>query len=244
MVAEEKINRKDAYLSSSLFFYTILVLLLHGNMQKTEINQKTNISANIKIGLIISWVTLICSVLLTIFYTPFLLKKVGDVEYGLKSYVDSLVSWLNLLTFGVTSAFIRFSTLALKKANPNEETSRVNGVFIVLLSASMFFSLLLGFGLLLLFETGAIPLTIYSADEQNTIFLLLIVSTIQISLSFPLTIFSLEISFNNRFYLAQIHRFAFDYRDSGYLFASLAEWLSHRYHGSCCLVCITFFRAS
>lgn len=64
----------------------------------------------ISLSVIISFLTLIASFLISFIFTKFLLssKQIGDINYGLKTTVDSFVSFVSVFTVGMSSTFIRF----------------------------------------------------------------------------------------------------------------------------------------
>ena len=64
----------------------------------------------ISISVVISLLTLIASFLTSFIFTKFLLNQpqIGDENYGLKSTVDSFISFASIFTFGMSSTFVRF----------------------------------------------------------------------------------------------------------------------------------------
>ena len=67
--------------------------------------RKTN---QLKIGVMLSYVSMIVQNIITIVYTPVMLRLLGQNEYGLYQLVYSVVSYLGLLNFGFGSAYVRF----------------------------------------------------------------------------------------------------------------------------------------
>ena len=66
---------------------------------------KTN---QLKIGVMLSYVSIIAQNIISIVYTPVMLRLLGQSEYGLYQLVYSVVSYLGLLSFGFGSAYVRF----------------------------------------------------------------------------------------------------------------------------------------
>jgi len=64
----------------------------------------------INVSIVISIISLFVSILLTFVFNKFLLDQpqIGDVNYGLKSTVDSLTSFISIFVLGMSSTFIRF----------------------------------------------------------------------------------------------------------------------------------------
>ena len=54
----------------------------------------------LKIGIVLSYLTLALSNIIALIYTPFMLRMLGQSEYGLYSLVASVVAYLTILDFG------------------------------------------------------------------------------------------------------------------------------------------------
>ena len=84
----------------------------------------------LKIGVILSYITMIAQNIIAIVYTPVMLHLLGQSEYGLYQLVYSVVSYLGLLSFGFGSAYVRFySRFKVKKDKIG--ISRLNGMFML-----------------------------------------------------------------------------------------------------------------
>lgn len=70
---------------------------------------------NIKVGALISYITLFANICINIFYTPYLLNAVGDKSYGLWSFVISITSWFNVAVYALYDSYVRFSTIEKKR---------------------------------------------------------------------------------------------------------------------------------
>ena len=58
----------------------------------------------LKIGVVLSYITMFIHNIISILYTPIMLRLLGKSEYGLYQLVFSVVSYLGLLSFGFGSA--------------------------------------------------------------------------------------------------------------------------------------------
>ena len=65
----------------------------------TERNQR-------KIGAILSYALIIANTLITILYTPILISKLGQSEYGLYSLITSVIGYLTILDLGFGNAIV------------------------------------------------------------------------------------------------------------------------------------------
>ena len=97
----------------------------------------------IRTSIVISIVSLLASILLTFVFNKFLLDQpqIGDVNFGLKSTVDSLTSFVSIFVLGMSSTFIRFH-----RKYENEENSlfaSFNIIVLILSGAALVFGIVL-----------------------------------------------------------------------------------------------------
>ena len=58
-----------------------------------------------KVGVILSYAGQFTKILISIIYTPIMLRLLGQSEYGLYQLVYSVVSYLSLLSLGFSSSY-------------------------------------------------------------------------------------------------------------------------------------------
>ena len=78
-----------------------------------------------KIGVILSYVSLIATTIVQLIYTPFLIKMMGQSEYGLYSLVYSDIGYLTVLDLGFGNAIIIYTTKFRAQKKYNEEAYKV-----------------------------------------------------------------------------------------------------------------------
>lgn len=61
-----------------------------------------------KIGATLSYVSILLTNVIGLFVTPFIIKSLGDSEYGLYTFIGSFVAYLSLMDLGLNNAIIRF----------------------------------------------------------------------------------------------------------------------------------------
>lgn len=74
----------------------------------------------LKAGAVISFLTFGAANILGLLYTPFMLRMMGQEEYGLYSLVASVVSYLTMLDFGFGNAIIRYTAKYRTEKRENE----------------------------------------------------------------------------------------------------------------------------
>ncbi len=157
---------------------------------------KTRQPNHIHWGVILTYVSLTINILLSILYTPIMLRILGQSEHGLYSTVSSTMSWLSLLGLGISSSYIYY----FAKYNARQEKESVaslNGLFLIIFFLIGTISLLCGVfianHLHYIFADGM------TQAEYDTARKLAIVVTIDMSIGFPASVFGAVISANERF---------------------------------------------
>ena len=87
----------------------------------------------VRLGAVLSYVSMGLSTLISLIYTPIMLGRLGETEYGVYGAVGPIISYLLLLSMGLGSAYIRYYSQA-KVAKDRQEMAKLNGMFLVTLS--------------------------------------------------------------------------------------------------------------
>lgn len=155
----------------------------------------------LKAGVVLSYVGMIAQNVISIIYTPIMLRLLGQSEYGLYNLVSSVVSYLGLLSFGFGSAFMRYYS-KYKVKNDEEGMARINGMFMTIFSGISLITLIAGSVLILniqsIFKDG---LTI---GEINTARTLMILMVINIAISFPASVFDSNVTANEKYVFQRV----------------------------------------
>ena len=159
---------------------------------------------NIKAGIIMSYLTLIISVVISIVYTPFLLSHIGKSQYGLTSFVTSITSWFTVLSSALVSSYVRFATKeALKNNDDNAKT--VNSAYFIIFSTISLLICILGIALFFAMKFLILPKSVYKDNPEsiNLILILTIVSLLSIIISVPGNLFGLYNKKKKKFIVAK-----------------------------------------
>lgn len=145
----------------------------------------------IKGGIILNYVIIVLNTTLGLLYTPYMLRMLGQSEYGLYSLVSSIIAYLTLLDFGFGSAIIRYTAKLISEKKTKEQWE-LNGMFLCVYSVIGLIALVAGLALHSnidwLFES---KMTQSEIELAKTMISLLIVNLV---LTFPLSIFGSIIS--------------------------------------------------
>ena len=141
--------------------------------------RKTN---QLKIGVMLSYVSMIVQNIITIVYTPVMLRLLGQNEYGLYQLVYSVVSYLGLLNFGFGSAYVRFYSRYRVK-DDQEGIAKLNGMFMIVFTVIAMIALLAG-GILVSNVNNLFSKSL-TVSEIDTARILMLLRVINVAISFP-----------------------------------------------------------
>lgn len=154
-----------------------------------------------KAGIILSYLSQGIYVITGLVYTPIMLRLLGQSEYGLYQLVNSVVSYLGLLSLGFSSSYMRF--YSERKAKNNEiEIAKLNGMFLIIFGIISIICMLCGMimceNITNIFGKG---LTNAEYDIVKTLMVLMIIN---LTLTFPNTVFNCILISQEKFIFQKI----------------------------------------
>jgi len=149
-------------------------------------NVKGKCESQIRSGIVLSFLSIFLTNGISLIFTPYMLAKLGQANYGLYILVGSLISYLGLVTFGMGSTLVRY--IARYRAVSDKE-SEENLLAMALIVYSVMSALVLLVGAILWFLLpGIFPkLTAYELGTAKIMFALLVAST---AFTLPSAVFS------------------------------------------------------
>lgn len=161
----------------------------------------TNHRKQITIGAILSYVYIAIGAAITLLYTPFMIRILGKSEYGLYNTVASVISSLSILSLGFGSGYIRFFS-RFKAENRDDDIAKLNGMFLTIFSVIGIIAFICGIFLSnhldMVFDTGL------TSQELQTAKVLMIMLTINLTISFPASVFTSIITSQEQFIFQKI----------------------------------------
>ena len=154
----------------------------------------------LKIGIVLNYITIGLNALVAILYTPYMLRMMGQGEYGLYSLVSSIIAYLTILDFGFGNAIIRYT--AKKRAEgKTDEQYRMFGMFLWMYVIIGFLALLLGIALYYnLDRFFDATLTVEELSRARVMVSMLIFN---LAVTFPLSVFGAVIQAYEHFIIAK-----------------------------------------
>lgn len=86
---------------------------------------------NLKWGIIFSYITMVAGIVVSITYTPFMLRSLGSQQFGLYNMGQAAVSYLGLAEFGFGNAVVRYASKYRAEGN-EQKTASLYGMFMYL----------------------------------------------------------------------------------------------------------------
>ena len=154
-----------------------------------------------KAGVLLSYGQTVLSTLISLVYTPVMLRLLGTSEYGLYTLVNGFISNLALLSFGLGSAYVRYYSRAQVK-DGEDGVARINGMFMVIFLCISALSLFVG-GVMVA-NTHNIFGAKLTPDEIKTARVLMAVLVVNIALSFPCSVFVSYVTAKERFFFQRV----------------------------------------
>ncbi len=136
------------------------------------------------------------SILVSLFYTPIVIKNLGQQQYGLYNIAASVTGYLSLLNFGLSSTVIRYAT-KLRVEKRNEEVSSIYGLFITIYSILAIIVLIVG-GIVILFEDKIFTVTT-GAEGYRQLRIITFLMIINLAISFPASVYHSIITSHEHF---------------------------------------------
>lgn len=154
-----------------------------------------------KTGAILSYVAIIVNTVIQFFYTPLLIRMLGQGEYGLYSLVSSIIAYLTVLDLGFGNAIVVFSSKYRAKGEVEKE-KRFLGMFKLIYFIISCVALFLG--LLLFLNTENIFGNSMSTVEINKLKIMMLILTFNLFVSFNFSIYQSIVNSYEKFIFQKV----------------------------------------
>lgn len=140
----------------------------------------------IKAGAVLNYVIIGLNTIVGLAYTPYMLRCLGQNEYGLYSLVASIIAYLTILDFGFGNAIVRY-TAKFRAQGKKKEQWEMFGMFLIVYS---FIGLIaIGGGLALYFNMDALFDRTMTDSDLSQAKIMMLLLTFNLAFTFPLSIF-------------------------------------------------------
>ena len=155
-----------------------------------------------KAGAVLQYLQMILSIVISLIYTPVMIRTLGQGEYGIYNLASSIISYLSLLSLGFGASYIHFYTKS-KAQNEENGVRRLNGmfmaVFVLIAIIALFSGLVLSFNVDKFFTADG-----YTAKDMRIARILMVFLSVNLALSFPASVFTSYITSQEKFIFQKI----------------------------------------
>ena len=154
----------------------------------------------LKAGVVLTYTQMLLSNVISLAYTPVMLRLLGQTEYGLISIAGSLTGYLQLMTFGISNSYIRYHARARASGDSHAEQN-LNGLYaaVCLLTGAATFLV----GMLLACSVKSIFGAQLRAGEAGEVRTMVILLSAYTACYYAANVFSLNITANQKFFFCK-----------------------------------------
>lgn len=157
--------------------------------------------SQIKMGAILSYAIIVVNMIVGIVYTPILTAKLGQSEYGLYSLVVSIISYLTILDFGFGNAIIIYTT-KYRVGKQKEKEEKLHGMFLIIYTIIGIIAGIIG--AILWINVDKLFGNSMTYEELRKAKILMGILTLNLVLTFPLSVFSSIITAYEKFVFSKV----------------------------------------
>lgn len=157
--------------------------------------------SQLKKGAILSYFSLLASILVALLYTPIMIRLLGQSEYGLYALIGSLIAYFSVLDLGLGNAIVRY-TSRNRAVGDKQIEAKLNGMFLILYLIIGILTIFIG--AIIYFYLDDIFTNGLSTSELRKAKIMVIIITINFAFSFPLAIFGSIIQAYERFVIFKL----------------------------------------
>lgn len=158
-------------------------------------------SSQIRLGAIYSYVSIAVKLVVSLVYTPYMLRMMGASEYGIYSLAASIVSYLTVLDLGFGNAIVRY-TSKYRAEGKVDEQAELFGTFLGLYMLIGLVSLLIGSFIVANLDSLFVKNMTELEVKRTKIVLVLMV--VNIAFTFPMSIWGSIMTAYERFVFPKI----------------------------------------
>lgn len=150
----------------------------------------------VKLGATIAYSSIVISLVIGIIYTPFMLSKMGESEYGIYNLALTIVTYLNVLDTGFAVAVVRYISFYKAKNDILRQQQVISTSFVLYITLGVLSLLIGGF---FVANIDLLYTSSLTAMELKKLKIVVVILVLYLSIHFPASVFSSIIMANERF---------------------------------------------
>ena len=139
----------------------------------------------LKVGALLNYVVLGLNSLIGLLYTPYMLRMMGQSEYGIYSLAASVIAYLTIMDCGFGNAIIRY-TAKFRAEGKFQEQHAMFGMFLILYSIIGIVAFLIGIALYL--NVDALFSSTMTPEELSRVRIMILILSVNLAVTFPFSI--------------------------------------------------------
>ncbi len=155
----------------------------------------------LRIGAFLNYFIIILQTLLGLLYTPYMLRIMGQSEYGLYSLVSSVIAYLTVLDLGFGNAIVRY-TAKFRAEGKIKKQYEMFGTFLILYSIIGCIAFIIGSGLY--FNINTMFSDTMTLKELERARIMMLIMVFNIAFTFPMSIFGSIMTAYERFVFPKV----------------------------------------
>ena len=159
------------------------------NKQIGSINQ-------LKAGAILNYIVIVLNILVTLLYTPYMLRMMGQNEYGLYALLASVIAYLTVIDFGIGNAIVRYTAKFRAEGKITEQYEMFGMFFLLYVVIGI---IALSIGTVLYFNVDCLFAETMSLAELLKARVMILILVFNLAFTFPMSIFGSIITAYERF---------------------------------------------
>lgn len=150
----------------------------------------------LKAGSILNYCVIILNIIVGLLYTPYMIRTLGQSEYGLYSMVSSIIMYLTVLDLGLGNAVVRY-TAKFRAEGKVKEQYEMFGMFLIVYLIISFISIVIG--LTLYWNVDKLFGDTMSIEEIKNAKIMMLILVFNLGFTFPMSIFGSIMSAYEKF---------------------------------------------
>lgn len=153
---------------------------------------------NIRLGIVLSYASMVVSLMGSLFISNRVLNYIGDYNYGLYSFVGSITSWLTVVSSALNASYLRYATID-EKSSEDGAPSKTNTIYLKLLIILSLFALIVGGAVVGTLYGCHVCLGKYDWDDSQVMYALFAISLFNIAISMPSSVYTHYLTLKQKF---------------------------------------------
>jgi len=152
--------------------------------------------SQVKKGVVLNYILIAINSIVGLVYTPYMLRKLGQDEFGLYSLASSVIAYLTILDFGFGNAIIRY-TAKYRAQGKLQEQYKLFGLFLSVYIILGLVAFIIGLGLY--FNIDSLFDRTMTITEIQQIRIMVLIMIFNVAITFPFSVFGAIILAYERF---------------------------------------------